>query len=116
MGGILRNMDCQPLSVGGVEDHVHVLFSLSKNLALKDAVNRLKSSSSGWIKDLGPELREFQWQGGYGAFSVSSSLLERARAYVNNQEEHHRKVTYRGELRSLLKLHGLEFDERYLWK
>jgi REP element-mobilizing transposase RayT len=115
LGGILTNLDCQPVGIGGVEDHVHLLFALSRTEALAGVVKELKRSSSIWIKKKSPELRDFAWQGGYGAFSLGMSQIDAACAYVAKQEERHRKVSFQAELRSLLKRYKIEFDERYVW-
>ena len=86
--------------IGGVEDHVHSLFALSKNHALKKIVEEVKKGSSKWVKSDGPKNRDFHWQAGYGAFSVSQSNLEDVKRYIENQEEHHRRMTFQDELRA----------------
>ena len=102
--------------IGGVEDHVHALFSLSKNYPLKKIVEEVKKGSSKWIKTSdGTGNQEFQWQNGYAGFSVSQSNVEGVRKYIENQEEHHLKLTFQDELRLLFKRHGIDFDERYVW-
>ncbi len=75
----------------------------------------MKVESSAWVKRQGPHLSEFYWQGGYGAFSVSQSNVEQVKAYIANQEEHHRKVSFQDELRALFRKHQIEFDERDVW-
>ncbi|MGC4005601.1 MAG: IS200/IS605 family transposase [Pirellulales bacterium] len=115
MAGILQDEDCPAILINSVEDHVHALFHLSRTVAIATIVQRIKASSSKWLKERSPEFAAFQWQSGYGVFSVSRSRLERVRVYVANQEEHHRTMTYQDELRELLRKHGIEFDERYLW-
>src|SRR5262249_22149683 len=108
--GILQNWDSPALLIGGVADHVHVLFSLSKNHALAKVVEEVKRGSSKWIKTQGPEFHDFHWQNGYGAFSVSPSNADAVKAYVEKQDEHHRKMTFQEEFREFLKRHGVEFD------
>jgi REP element-mobilizing transposase RayT len=113
--GIFRQWDCPAIAIGGVEDHIHALFALSKNHALSKIVEEVKKGSSKWMKAAGPMNPDFQWQAGYGAFSVSPSNLEAVKRYIEGQEEHHRKMTFQDELRALLRRHGIAFDERYLW-
>jgi putative transposase len=114
--GIFKQCDCPALVIGGVEDHVHALFSLSKNHALKWIVEEVKKGSSKWMKTSeGTGNKDFQWQGGYAGFSVSQSNVPQLRTYIENQVEHHRKITFQDELRLLFKRHEIEFDERYVW-
>ena len=98
-----------------MEDHVHAIFSLSKNDALRKIVEEVKKGSSKWMKTDGTNNRDFHWQNGYAAFSVSESTLPDVRRYIENQREHHRKMAFQEELRALLTRHGIEFDERYVW-
>jgi REP element-mobilizing transposase RayT len=113
--GVFKNLQSPALTIGGVDDHVHALFSLSKNHALKDIVEGVKKGSSKWMKIEGPKIAEFHWQAGYAAFSVSQSNVPQVRRYIDNQVEHHRKMTYQDELRLLFQKHKIEFDERYVW-
>ena len=113
--GIFIKWESPALIIGGVEDHVHSLFSLSKNYALKKVVEEVKKASSKWMKAHGPMNSEFQWQAGYAAFSVSQSNVDDVRKYIENQEDHHRKMTFQDELRLLFRRHHVEFDERYVW-
>lgn len=113
--GIFKEWESPALVIGGVEDHVHALFALSKNHPLKKIVEEVKKSSSKWTKSDGPRDPIFSWQNGYAAFSVSQSNVEAVQKYIESQVEHHRKVTFQGELRALFKRHGVEFDERYVW-
>ena len=115
LGGISRQLDCLPVIVGGADDHVHVLARQSRTLCLADWVKELKRGSSVWIKDKGGGFDAFQWQAGYGAFSVSQSQVARVQQYIANQAEHHRRCSFQDELRILLKKHRIEFDERYVW-
>jgi REP element-mobilizing transposase RayT len=112
LGGTANRLQCQSLGVSGVADHAHMLVRLSRTSTLSDLVRDLKSNSSGWMKD---KARDFSWQSGYGAFSFSQADLPRLRAYLAVQHEHHAKVSFQDELRALLREHGLEWDERYLW-
>lgn len=113
--GIFKEWDSPALLIGGVEDHVHALFSLSKNHALKRVVEEVKKGSSKWMKADGPRNPEFCWQAGYAAFSVSQSNLEAVLKYIEEQEQHHRQTTFQDELRALFRRHEIEFDERYVW-
>jgi putative transposase len=115
MTGTLQNIECPALIINGVEDHVHVLCRLSRNVSVAGLLEELKKQSSKWIKTQGPSHQDFYWQAGYGAFSVSESRLPEVRDYIANQEEHHRKITYQDEFRALCRKHGLELDERYAW-
>jgi putative transposase len=114
MAGILKNLQCHPIKIGGVDDHVHILSSLSKNIAFADLIGRVKGSCSKRLREKG--ILGFAWQNGYGAFSVSESNVEVVTAYISDQAEHHRKFSYQEELRELLKRHRVAFDERYLWE
>ena len=113
LAGACRNLDSPSLQVGGVEDHVHILCQLSKTLSVADLVRELKRESSKWLK---PRIANFQWQQGYGAFSVSPSHVDALKDYIRNQQEHHRIETYQDELRRLFRKYGVEFDERYVWE
>jgi REP element-mobilizing transposase RayT len=113
MAGTLKNLDCHPIRIGGVEDHVHVLSSLSKNIAFSDSIGRLKGLHQGASQEKG--LNGFGWQNGYGAFSVSESNVEAVTAYILNQAEHHKKFSYQEELREIFKRHRVAFDESYVW-
>src|SRR5206468_2188102 len=103
------------LETNSVSDHMHILFLLSKNVALAKVIGEVKESTSSWIKTLDPWYRDFYWQGGYASFSVSESRAETVRRYIRNQQAHHKKVTFQDELRALLTRHKVEYDERYVW-
>lgn len=114
LGGCVKTLDAVPLAVGGVSDHVHVLVSLLPTHKISEFVRDVKRQSSAWVhSEIG--VAEFQWQEGYGAFTVSKSALEDVRDYILGQEDHHRTRTFREEYVALLKKHGVEYDERYLW-
>jgi putative transposase len=115
LGGICKRLECNPLRVGGYNDHIHILCLLSKKIALVNLMEELKKSSSRWIKTKGNRYQEFYWQGGYGAFSVNPSQTEVVINYINDQEEHHKKATFKDEYRAFLKKYMIEFDERYVW-
>ena len=114
IGGIIRNMGGISFEIGGVSNHVHILCSLPKDICMSDFVRTVKANSSKWMKSLDPHYAGFKWQTGYGAFSVSYSLLYRTQRYIQNQEKHHRKHSFGDEIRGIFdKLH-IEYDERYL--
>jgi putative transposase len=115
LAGILRNHESPALEIGVVEDHVHILFRLSRNLAIATIVEQVKKSSSKWIKTQGPAFATFAWQNGYGAFSVSQSTASSTRRYIAAQREHHRRVSFQDEFRRFLEKYQVEHDERYLW-
>jgi putative transposase len=115
LGGASRELGCPSVLVGGVEDHVHILARLGRTISQADWVKELKRTSSIWIKEHDRNSRDFAWQAGYGVFSVSASNREAVRDYIARQEEHHLKQSYQDEYRFLLKKHGEEWDERYVW-
>jgi putative transposase len=115
LGGILTNHDCQPLIVGGVEDHVHLLSTLSRTCEVAEMVKEVKRNSSLWLKTKSPDLSDFAWQNGYGIFSISFSQVETVKHYIAGQEEHHGKVSFQDEFREFLRKYEIEFDERYVW-
>lgn len=115
LGGISKQLECPPIRVGGVEDHVHILARFGRTITQADWVKELKRASNLWIKDHGKEYADFQWQGGYADFSVSVSNLNQVKDYIEKQEEHHRKLTFQDELRAMFRKHEIEFDERYVW-
>ena len=114
LGGIIGGQKGIALEINGVVDHVHLLVKLSQNKSIADVLRDLKADSSGWVHKEFPSLKAFSWQLGYAAFSVSESLVERVRQYIRNQKQHHHKVTFQDELVSLLRAHGVDFDEKYL--
>jgi putative transposase len=115
LGGILTNFECQPIIIGGVEDHVHLLFVHSRTATVADVMKELKRSSTVWLQSRSPTLSNFAWQAGYGAFSIGQSQVEDVRTYIAGQEEHHRKISFQDEFRRLLQRYEIEFDERYVW-
>jgi putative transposase len=111
LAGICKNHDMIALAASGTENHVHILLHLPPKLALAEAVRVLKANSSKWM---GQKTKGFSWQEGYGAFSVSSSNLDQVTRYIQNQEAHHRKLSFEEEYRAILQKHGVEFDSKYL--
>lgn len=115
LAAVLREDGCPSLQTGGVEDHVHLLFGLSRTRTVAQVVETVKTSSSKWIKTKGQAFAEFHWQAGYGAFSVSQSNAAAVTRYIQEQEEHHRKITFQEEYRRFLKLYQVPYDESYVW-
>jgi putative transposase len=112
--GILKNKDCHLYRIGGVEDHVHMLTEVHPTIALADLVKEIKTSTSSWIKHENVFPNFTHWQDGYGAFTVSHSDKDAVIEYIKHQEEHHRKASFKDELREFLIKHGVKFDEKYL--
>jgi len=115
IGGICKNLECQPLKVGGYTDHIHILCMLSKKIALMKLLEEVKSHSSKWIKTMGDAYSGFYWQDGYGAFSVSPSEVDDVIHYIENQRQHHRSKNFQDEYRLLLRKYKTDYDERYIW-
>ncbi|MBX9628800.1 MAG: IS200/IS605 family transposase [Gemmataceae bacterium] len=113
IGGIVRERRGELLAAGGIPDHIHLLVRLAADRAVSDVVRDIKSVSSGWRHEGGD--MGFAWQGGYGAFTVSPSVVPDVIVYIDRQEEHHRKRDFQDEFRALFVKHGIEYDERYLW-
>ncbi|HVT02231.1 MAG TPA: IS200/IS605 family transposase [Thermoanaerobaculia bacterium] len=114
LGGCLRTEGAAPLTIGGVEDHVHILAGLRPTHAVASVMREVKRVSSKWMhEEMG--VPRFAWQEGYGAFAVSRSNVTAVAKYIETQEEHHRKRTFQDEYKRLLARHGIEFDVRYLW-
>jgi len=114
LGEVSKQLDCPPIRVGGVEDHVHLLARFGRTITQAEWVKELKRVSSICLKSEG-KLSQFQWQAGYADFSVSASNLERVKRYIENQKEHHRRMSFQDEVRKLLTRHSVEWDERYFW-
>jgi len=106
---------CPARRIGGTQDHVHILLSLSRTMAVSDLVKEVKTSSSKWIKTKGQEYRSFAWQGGYGVFSIGQSQVSTLTRYTDSQREHHRRRPFQDEFRALLRRYQVEYDERYVW-
>jgi len=115
MGGILKNHESRLMDAGGTADHVHLLISQSKNVALSSLMKDVKKDSSSWIKRKGNAFRNFHWQDGYGAFSVGQTEIPELKKYIASQKEHHCKRTFQEELITFLDEYGIAYDERYLW-
>jgi REP element-mobilizing transposase RayT len=115
IGGICKQMECNPIKVGGHQDHIHILCLLSRKVAQMTLLENIKKSSSKWIKTQGEEYSGFYWQNGYGIFSVNPTEINVVERYIANQKEHHKKKSFQEEYRAFLKKYNIEFDERYVW-
>jgi REP element-mobilizing transposase RayT len=115
VGGIVRQTGSALVAVGGVADHVHLLVSLGRETCIAGLVREVKSNSSRWVHETFPDRAAFAWQAGYGGFAVSVSQLDRVRAYIAGQEEHHKKLSFQDEFRAFLRRHKMAWDERYVW-
>lgn len=115
LGGTFRELGCPSIAIGTPQDHVHILFCLSRTSALADVVGKVKTASSKWMHGLDGDYRRFAWQGGYGGFSVSASGIADVEEYISNQTEHHSRMSFKDEFRLLLDKYELEYDERYVW-
>ena len=114
-GGIAREHKMKLLAVGGVDDHVHLLLSLPKTITIPKAMQLIKGNSSKWVHETFAEQRLFQWQEGYGAFSISVGDIERTANYIRNQAAHHQKINFKAEFTAFLNKHGIEYDERFIF-
>jgi len=115
MGGIARENSMRLLAAGGTLNHVHLLLSLPARIPIAKAVQLIKGGSSKWVHDAFPDRLDFEWQEGYGAFSVGVSQVSATVRYINHQEAHHRATTFEDEFVSFLKKHGIQYDARYVW-
>ena len=115
IGGLIKLSKSIPININGAEDHIHVLFLMSKNISLADLLEDIKRNSSRWIKTRGIHYQNFAWQGGYAGYSVSQSKVEVVNKYIENQKEHHKHQSFKEEYIQFLKENGIEYDEQYLW-
>lgn len=116
IGGIARAEKGALYNIGGVEDHVHLYLRWRTDGTVADLMRAVKARSSLWVHQTFAELGEFAWQEGYSAFSVSKSQEEAVKKYIAGQAEHHRKEDFKTELLRMLRLHEVEFDERYVFE
>ena len=115
IGGVCKELGCPVLIVGGYTDHIHILCMLSKKMALMTLVQKIKASSSKWMKTKDKKLKNFFWQDGYGAFSVNPRQVDIVINYIKNQHEHHRKKSFKEEYRLILDKFEMDYNEIYLW-
>lgn len=115
LGGIINESGGRVIRIGGVADHVHILSHFPSTMTVADAIRIIKSNSSGWVHRTFSQHAAFAWQSGYAAFTVSQSVCDDVRAYIANQEEHHRTISFQDEYRAFLRKNDIAFDERYVW-
>ncbi len=115
IGGILQELGTVPITVGGIFDHIHLLTSLPSTMSIADLMRTVKAKSSRWIKSLSLEYNTFRWQDGYGAFSVSPSLLDKTIHYIKNQQQHHRRRSFQEEYKKMLDAYHIHYEEKYLF-
>lgn len=115
IGGIIRALGGHLLEIGGVEDHVHLLTTLPPTKAVSDSIREIKTNSSKWVNEIPSSQDRFEWQRGYGAFSVSYSQIEFVRHYIQNQHEHHRTKTFEEEYVKFLEVHNISFEHKFLF-
>ena len=113
VAGVIKRIGGRPFSIGGVRDHIHILASLPKTMSIVEFVRVLKIDSSKWLKGLDASYNQFAWQDGYGAFSVSPSVINKTMTYIQNQALHHERKTFKEEYKAFLIASGVTFDERY---
>lgn len=116
IGGIVREQGGIALALNGTEDHVHLFAKLRQDKALSDMIRDFKAHASGWMHKVFPELEDFSWQNGYGAFTVSASQAAKVRQYIAGQKIRHQQYFFENEFVKLLQVNEVEFDERYLWR
>ena len=117
IGKLVKTTGCAEIKAGGVGDHVHVLFILSKDVTISQIVEEIKRNSSRWIKNLDPAYYHFfAWQGGYAAYSISQSVVDKTLQYIAYQKEHHTKHSFAEEYRVFLKLYNVEYDENFVFR
>lgn len=115
IGGAVNNVGCQSRLVGGVADHVHLLFVLNRTVSIADAIGTVKKASSSWVNERRKTAATFAWQAGYATFSAAQSNVDAVREYIRNQPEHHKTQSFQDELREWLTRYEEAFDERYIW-
>ena len=115
LAAICNAQGCPAHQAGGTDDHVHIALSLSRTTSVSKLAEQVKKSSSKWIKTKGKPYAAFSWQAGYGAFSIGQSQLGAVKRYIDAQEEHHKRRSFKDEFLQLLRKYSVEFDERYIW-
>jgi REP element-mobilizing transposase RayT len=115
MDGMMRRKKIKLLTAGGIEDHVHLLISMPSAIDIAKAMQLIKGGSSKWIHENFPEHQLFEWQEGYGAFSIGVGDIDRTKLYIENQAEHHQRMDFKTEFMSFLDKNQIEYDERYVF-
>ena len=113
--GIFKTQKCHLIEMNNVADHVHILFDLHRTEALSNVVMHVKKGTSLWLKEQSPDFRDFDWQEGYGAFSIGGSQRGEVATYIQNQQQRHLRVSFQDEFRKFLDSYKIEYDERYVW-
>lgn len=116
IGQLINSTGCSNIWVSGTGDHVHLLCLLSREITISNLVEEIKRNSSRWIKDIDNHYQNFAWQGGYAAFSVSRSVVDKTLEYIKNQHEHHMRHTFKEEYLAFLDLYDIDYDERFVFK
>ena len=116
IGGVIKLSKSIPIIINGIENHIHVLCIMSKNICLADLMEDIKRNSSRWIKTKGAHYHDFAWQGGYAGYSVSPSKVEVKKKYIANQKNHHKQQSFKDEYIQFLKEHGVDYNDDFLWK
>jgi REP element-mobilizing transposase RayT len=115
IGSVIKSNGSIPIIINGTNNHIHILCVMSKNIALAKLVEEIKRHSSRWIKTIDDYYKTFAWQGGYGGFSVSPSVHDKTKRYIENQERHHQTINFQEEYRMFLNEYKIEYDEQYVW-
>lgn len=115
LGGTCNELACHVIIVGGYKDHVHILCRLSQKIALMTLIQKIKANSSKWMKSRDDSLKNFFWQNGYGAFSVSPDRVDKIKRYIEYQFEHHTNKNFKEEYRGILEKYKVHYDEAYVW-
>jgi REP element-mobilizing transposase RayT len=115
MSGILNNLNCPAIIIGGMSDHVHILNSLSRTITQSKMIAILKKDSTKWLKTKSFQYNSFYWQNGYGIFSVGESTIPALIRYINNQKDHHSIKSFKDEFREFLKKYNMDYRDNYLW-
>lgn len=116
IGGIIRAKEGTLIEIGGVADHIHILAGCSPQMAVADWVRDIKANSARWMNELPDRSSRFEWQKGYGAFTVSASQVTVVQKYIQGQPEHHQRQSFRDEFVAFLKRHGIDYDPKYVFE
>jgi REP element-mobilizing transposase RayT len=116
IGNLIKESGCKTITVNGVEDHVHCFLGLKPSVSVSDIMKNAKAKSSKWLNESGLLINRFEWQDGFGAFSYSHSDINNVYKYIQSQEAHHNKQSFREEYLELLKFHEVDYDERYIFQ
>ncbi len=115
IGGIIKEIDGILIEINAMPEHIHIYAYMPKAYSVSKFMEVVKSNSSKWVHESFPEKKEFGWQDGYGAFTVSKSMEDNVIQYIRNQQEHHRKVSFQEEFICFLDKLGIEYEKKYIW-